>query len=234
VGIVITEFWQPLTGIGFTIKNVPDSDWVVMRVPSAQGGDIVPYAPLNVQGYYFVNKEYAHPEALVIALNHFVEGYNNPEAAFPTAWGTMSNEPRYEGVMLHSFLPIFMDNPTKNYNMSLHIKAALDAQDPSDLNVSEKDLYDKILAGGDDNWPWAMIYLESVPAASTYASIRYNDFLGAPTKEMATYGATLSTLEGKAFTEILAGVKPLDAFDEFVAEYLQQGGQQVLDSIAGS
>jgi putative aldouronate transport system substrate-binding protein len=33
------------------------------------------------------------------------------------------------------------------------------------------------------------------------------------------------------FTDIITGVKPLDAFDQFVSDWLSNGGQQTLDEL---
>lgn len=47
----------------------------------------------------------------------------------------------------------------------------------------------------------------------------------------ARYNANLETLRQTAYIQFITGARPLDEFDKFVAEYLRQGGQAILDSI---
>lgn len=46
---------------------------------------------------------------------------------------------------------------------------------------------------------------------------------------MTKYNAQLETLRKQAYIQIITGEKPLEYFDEFVAEYLKLGGQEILD-----
>ena len=50
----------------------------------------------------------------------------------------------------------------------------------------------------------------------------------------ARYNAHLETLRQTSYIQFITGARPLDEFDDFVAEYLAQGGQAILDSINAS
>ena len=54
-----------------------------------------------------------------------------------------------------------------------------------------------------------------------------NQFLGAPGPNMVDYTGHLTALEDAAYLEIISGSRPLDAFDQFVADWKKSGGDDV-------
>lgn len=234
VGIYFGEFWNPLWPLHDTIKNKTTANWVCYPVPGAAGTEFKPYTPLNVNGYYFVRKGYAHPEALIIALNHFVEGYFGGETPFINEWRDAVNSDKYKNASIHGWLPFFIDRPDKNLQYSKNLVKAVESNDPSILAMrEEKDLYEKVKSDDLSNWPWGKIYLNSIPALDMYKERVYNGYLGAPTKSMTQKSAILVAKENEAFLSIITGTKPIEEFDKFVSEWMKLGGQQILDELNG-
>ena len=52
-------------------------------------------------------------------------------------------------------------------------------------------------------------------------------YTGAPTEAMTQYNATLKTMTEQIITDIIRGVKPVDAFDAFVEDWNANGGDQI-------
>jgi putative aldouronate transport system substrate-binding protein len=232
VGIYFGEFWNPLWPLNDTIKNDSNADWLPIGVPGGDGKTFVPYVPLNVNGYVFVRKGYAHPEALIIAMNHWAEGFTNPNASFAKAWSELGKQEKYKGVMLHSFLPFAFDRIDKNVQYSDNLIDAIKKNDPSSLpSPDEKDLYEKIKKGGVENWAWATIYQQSMQVVKGYKDFKYNEFLKSPTETMLQKQAVLQKLELETYTGIIVGAKNLSAFDDFVKQYNELGGKQILDEL---
>lgn len=58
-----------------------------------------------------------------------------------------------------------------------------------------------------------------------------NEYLGPPTETMKSKGENLETMELETFAKIIYGDLPLDAYDTFVEDYFEKGGQQIEDEI---
>jgi putative aldouronate transport system substrate-binding protein len=54
-----------------------------------------------------------------------------------------------------------------------------------------------------------------------------NKFVGAPTPSMVEFNATLSKLTNETFTRIILGDLPVDAFDEYVKNWSNLGGNKM-------
>lgn len=234
IGIYFGEFWNPLWPLHYSVQNNPKADWEVFPVPPAKGvAELRPYAPLNVQGFHVIRKGYAHPEALIILMNHYAEQwYAATPTPFVSEWLARQGEDAYKNAMIHSWLPFQLDRPDKNLNFSDNLVQAVAAKSPALLKTQEeKKLYAQVTSGGVENWPWPMIYLKSIPALKEYPGYTYNAYLGSPTRTMVRRGGVLATKEREAFTKIIAGVAPLSAFDDFVAEWRNLGGTAITSEV---
>ncbi len=232
VGIQFGEFWSPLWPLADTIKNNEKADWVAFAVPGAEGKPFVPYAPLNTQGYYFVKKGYAHPEALIIALNHLAETlYDDPQSEYAKAWIPTVQSEKYKTLSIHAWLPFFVDRADKNSSYSANIVAAREKKDGSGLGAAEKQFYDDFEVGGIANWPMMKIYLNSMPEIAKYSTLKFNDYMGATTKTMTEKRAVLDQLELETYTGIITGGKSIDEFDKFVEQWKSLGGDQIIAEV---
>ncbi len=59
----------------------------------------------------------------------------------------------------------------------------------------------------------------------------YPEFFGPPTSTMASRGAQLDKLEQETFTAIITGSKTLADYDQFVADWKRNGGDQITDEV---
>ncbi|MNN62030.1 hypothetical protein D3C81_1773030 [compost metagenome] len=57
-----------------------------------------------------------------------------------------------------------------------------------------------------------------------------NEFYGSPTPAMSRLSGQLPNLQ-EAFTRIIMGVEPLDAFDRYVAEWMANGGALITEEV---
>ena len=57
--------------------------------------------------------------------------------------------------------------------------------------------------------------------------IRVNKFCTSDTPAMIEKKAYLDKLELECFTNIIMGTKPIEAFDQFVTEWLDNGGSEI-------
>jgi hypothetical protein len=60
---------------------------------------------------------------------------------------------------------------------------------------------------------------------------RVTQFTGLPTPTMAERGADLITMESEFMLSIITGEKPIEAFDEYVANWKSGGGDQIIAEV---
>jgi putative aldouronate transport system substrate-binding protein len=75
-------------------------------------------------------------------------------------------------------------------------------------------------------------YIHAAAIVNKQNDIRIvNEFSGPPTDTMSSRSEHLERLEDELFVDIIYGNKPLDAFDQFVEDWLSSGGEQVTQEV---
>lgn len=235
VGVFLGEFFSPLWPLQDAVKNAPGADYIGVPVPGANGAEFQPFVPINASGYYVVSKNFKNPEALMLLLNNLAEtAYNNLDNEWAKGWMELSKDPKYANASINNWLPAFLDRPDANLNRYNLFKAALDSSDDSKMPVDQKVTFDNVkkgLEGDAANWPWAKTFMEGVPSASSYKAVIRNEWVGSPTETAKLKGASLDKLESETIIKIITGAAPVDSFDAFVSQWLEMGGQQILDEM---
>lgn len=232
VGIYFGQFFSPLWPLDDTIKNVNGADWVCYSVPGSNGGDCVPYSPVNTNDYYAVRKGYENPEALIITMNHWAEQYNShPASNFAVKWNETIQSDKYRDLSIHNWSPVILDKPTKNMEYAEHISAAYKSGDDSSLTPYEKNILSVINNKKDGYWSWKEIYTDSVLRLKEYKSLKYSAYNGPLTDSQKNKGPLLEQDEVSTFISIIMGEEPIDEFDSFVERWYRLGGQSILDEV---
>ena len=63
-----------------------------------------------------------------------------------------------------------------------------------------------------------------------HSHITPNAFYGVPTPAMTKYSNKLKNLED-VFTKIIMGLEPLDAFDDYVKRWKEEGGDEITKEV---
>ncbi|BAB04783.1 extracellular solute-binding protein [Halalkalibacterium halodurans] len=86
--------------------------------------------------------------------------------------------------------------------------------------------YEAGLAGRDPD------YIEAAAIVNRQNDLRIiNEFNGPPTPTMVSRSEHLERMEDELFVDIIYGNKPLDAFDQFVEEWRQSGGEAITEEV---
>lgn len=109
-------------------------------------------------------------------------------------------------------------------------------KDYDSLLVHEKLMYDRVMYDR-ENPKKDVIAWSSMISASVFREITKNNtvlvsgvFYG-KTPTMARKWVNLKKLEDETFVQIIMGSKPLDAFDQFVADWKRLGGDEVTGEV---
>ncbi len=186
--------------------------------------------------YYLINSSCEHPEAVIKILNLFEKtciSFTDPQD-FQTYW--VNEQSRY--------CPITVRIPTELYAPIIHealAKGSPDGLAGQALQYYEiiKGFEDGSLAGDHTAYgTWGQMYLEG-EGGSMKIALDYKDkgwlvenVMGADEPEVWQQSSSiLSDMIQTTFVDIIVGNKPVDYFDEFVEQWLANGGQATLDAL---
>jgi putative aldouronate transport system substrate-binding protein len=134
--------------------------------------------------------------------------------------------------------------PNKNLNAHLAIKAVLAGGDASKLDGEQTFYLDYlrkyINKDRSDTMAYGYYWVFGPDSTTTFGvmdqyvknkQIILNAFYGAPTETMTARQSTLESLRDEAFTKIIMGSSPVDAFDTFVRDWKRQGGDDITKEV---
>lgn len=263
-GVFIDAYWAPLAtqvqGViglkeGGSNPGLSNADWIACPMPGYGGEAVSPINDAAPERYYVVNVNYPNPEAMIILMNYLIEGANLESSEeeqtgyyhpYTVAYRELSESEKYASRMIYNWLPIILDDPTKNETMATKITAALgDESKVADLVGGERYYYDLIIKEPQsqtdrlNSWVWKMIYGPDggVLACKEYESTVVNAYMDAPTESMVMFNNILNQqIENVAFTRIICeyDVSQIDqAFAKFKEDWLKNGGEKILGEING-
>ena len=231
VGMMFHMNW----GTWYPFNIIFEAEGVITRpypVPTQPGRDFKIGIESNETGdVFFLNANTKHPEAFIKILNLYDATVNesNDPADFQEFWADEQ----------YRLCPVFVGIPTELYAPELH--AALPTNDRESLPPGVRPYYDwvKGFEAGTDTNPnaygtWGQMFERGSMAIALYdyeGHVVQSVMANERPEIWMTNGPLLESLVETTFTDIITGAKPLDAFDQFVQEWLANGGQQTLDEL---
>jgi putative aldouronate transport system substrate-binding protein len=193
------------------------------------------YKPSIANGYgnYIVaSKKTKYPEALIRALNLFVDKQSNDASYIYDK----------DGISVWQLAPIMIHTPNNNLVNQRLTAIALQNNNKNSLPAQAQGTYDNIInyrGGSNDpnDFTLAMIFAPDSSTATMdklYSSPgRYiqDVFYGAPTPAMVRYQSTLDDMRDEVFTRIIIGADPLSNFDTFVRNWKSNGGDTMTKEV---
>ena len=225
-GVVVSHFCAP-----FDLLNaVADGqEWSYYAVPSADSEPVLGQFNLAFSGALCVSAKCAHPEAMIEMLNLFTkyvaedpQTYNDNAVrnfAYPTITASISGN-----TDIHKEYLEFLETGVTPAATTQGYESTVEAAEKYRLN---QDI--------DGYTMWAVFGPEGtqVQVAKAIETNAYmiDVYTGAPTEGMSQYGSTLKSMTEQIVTDIIRGVKPVDAFDEFVASWKANGGDIIAEEV---
>lgn len=188
----------------------------------------------ELQGVYVVRKGFSNPEALVKMYNMFLD----------RVFGGTADLKKYKNDGEHDIMylapVVTFIGEDRNAVMNRVVTAAIDQKDETGLiELDQKNTAEsvkKYLAGDKDVANWTAAKLFYGPA-SVYGIVNSNylannllkpdAFYGADTPEMVRRMSILNSSEEEMVLQIIIGDKPIEYFDEFVANWNKLGGETI-------
>lgn len=243
VGIYFGEWWNGYWPLPDAITNDPEANWQAYAVPLDEDGMWNPHQGTPATSFVVVRKGYEHPEAAMKIVNLFVRD----ESKFDLTKGSLSNavlripQAMYdEGkVTYDALLAVLKDEAQpEDFQDSKYAAYKLLADDVTKVKLVKKEPVDNMDI---QNWDpqadfsaWSRMYSILVGDGAIYNPIGGADKVNvvfsetyASTPTMIDKWANLKKMEDEVFLKIVLGTEPIDAFDQFVADWKAQGGDEI-------
>ncbi len=242
------------TGIAFGVWHIPD--WLLNSVrathPQArlkafvledEAGMVNVFHNNAANGYIVVRKDYPHPELAVQIANLFYDELVNtpdlegtyPEVAAYQANG-VDNSTRPFNIEVNPYTSLLDDYEDIRRGVAGEIRPeeARTAESRNVIKSIESYLADPENAqiGDWSKYHSRMEGIELIRRLTEDGAFAWVDpvFWGT-TKTMEAKWANLQKLEEETFIKLITGDLPMDAFEQFVTQWNEQGGAQILEEI---
>ncbi|WP_420644989.1 hypothetical protein [Candidatus Leptofilum sp.] len=238
-GLWLGVFWKPVDP-GMQTTYQEGVEWITAPIPPCESEDEYrPFVAFPANAYYGVRADYEHPEALIVAVNNYLD----PDAlstpgSFQKEMLELGNQPDFQGIPLNNWAALQWQDPL--FFDSSPIARALEDPDfdpenpPYQIHMQAY----SIISGLNNPEPWQQIqfsdiFLGSVGVHESYPTENYvfSAYFGAPTETMQAQGSILGKLETETIINIITGNADVSEYDNFIQEYLELGGEQIIEEV---
>lgn len=214
-----------------------EAEWVPYICPVGSDGKVTMFSGNPNSSYIVVRKEFEHPE-LVMKIASVQFDYSRYQEKDEEAYKELTDygELNASGAILATNIDYYDGFPRS----SKLVVDALESGDISQLNRNDLTTYlnsKKYLDGleaGEESTSSGWASYNCMLCASLVAETEVNRvmpvFFGS-TQSMALKWPTLEKMEQEMLLKIITGEKPVDYFDEFVAEWNKTGGEQITGEV---
>ncbi len=232
-GAAFGPWWLP-RGDSYNINQ--DVEWVPYVCPLDSNGELTYYSQNPCSKYIVVRKGFEYPEiaaksvSLIFDYNRYQDSKDNELTTYQTETG------------VHAMANPLSINIDYNDAVSIshnNLQDALDGTiDPKSLMSFEYGLYETISGyltdtenATGDQWKTYTARMIGAAAAEDERLKAVDPVYFGTTDSMPLKWANLQKLEEETLLKIIVGEKSLDYFDEFVAQWKSQGGDQITEEV---
>lgn len=233
-GVFFGPWWAPNNPLMEACEKNPNADWRPYLISTDSDGN-TSFASQNPNGkYVVVRKGYKHPEIVMKITSALFDYMPYGDDS------TKELEDYYIGNVDPTARPLAINVDFKNALSTCYkyLNSVLSlGEDKSELNLLEASYYTACYdylkqtedggKAGTKNWA---AYTSRIVASHKISDKRIKEVPSAyfsDTDTMKTSWWKLTELEQKTFISIVTGDEPLSAFDDFVKEWMNEGGSKI-------
>ncbi|MNI03685.1 Lipoprotein LipO precursor [compost metagenome] len=206
VGLFSAAWYDTRGPIAANKRKDPKAEWIALSYPTGPDGSKGVYDKNIIRGYNVIPVGATNPEGVIRLLNFIAgdEGYKNLKFGFENEIWTMQ-----DGKMVTDFAE--------------HDKHLYRGIYQSLVDVEDHELFKQRLDSlGDFHLYDNLMMIEQ--------NLIKNKFFGSPTPAMSRIKTIMDDLNDK-FIRIVMGIEPLDSFDLFVKQWMDEGGKDITTEV---
>jgi len=242
VGIVFDYQWFPF-GINDLKSLNPDAEIKAYPIVSADSAPAKPQSSASITEFFVVNKDFEYPEAIIKMANLWIATVEGAEA-YNTAPDGNANTVYYgapaDAPGAYEFVDLWFGMIPEQNIYRYYINEAVAKRDPSMVRPVDLPIYNNIVAyleGDLKQWAWERSF--GIPNSGSETCRQYkldglgmiNMFMGLPTDTMTTCLPMLKQIQAETFMKIVMGEEDIDAFDTFVDQWKDLGGDVITEEV---
>lgn len=239
-GIFFGSWWAGWSPLSDSVKNDPKAVWRAYTVKASEEGPYYAKQERPIGNILVVKKGFAYPEAAVKIINWQIKMQYEDKSIDPYK----DLDPQVHDNALPIDIQLWRaDEVLKLHELVMKIAAGETIDEatydgPKYLIEDATKVAEQWMKGEDwlkqnaDKFGEPFSRVKGVEPLVAEKNIErvYSEFYS-KTKTMERKWVNLTKLEETAFMQIVLGNKPLDYFDEFVAEWNKQGGSQITEEV---
>ncbi|UOQ87449.1 extracellular solute-binding protein [Gracilibacillus salinarum] len=240
-GMFFGPFWMPYGPLTDAVTNNPDANWQSYALPLDANGEYTPHLSTTTTQFVVVRKDYEHPEAAMKILNNLLanESEFDPSIGGPGFYPLRlvyapADEMEVTTVALREVLAGTKE-PEDFYDMPAYKLLKSDVDHIHEIKLEPYDNMDIEYWDPQANLgQWTRAYsalVGTAPLVDTEIN-GVKSVIYSQTKTMEDRWVNLKKIEDETFLKIIMGTESLDAFDQFVEDWNNQGGEQITEEVA--
>ncbi|URN93021.1 MAG: extracellular solute-binding protein [Candidatus Pristimantibacillus lignocellulolyticus] len=235
MGIMFAPWWAPIWPLNGSVSKDTKAEWNVFAVPLSEQGEFITKTSPITDRYLVVRKNYSNPEVAVKLLN-LTTKLERHEGIDDESSESIRATAQQMGIQLRNYFPfdLLLDDPdgvTKRYDTLMQtLNGDLD---PATLNSELAKLYDYVVKETEqpkkdmEAWSNTQAYLLG-GEISKEPMIMVESYNIEHIEAYEEYWDKLIAIEMDYFLKMITGELPIDAFDQFVEEWLDSGGVELM------
>ncbi len=223
-GVLVMHFCAPFD-LGNGVAN--GQEWGYYNMMDLEGGYAYCQASIGFTNCVAVSADCENPEAAIVMMNLFADAATNEQETYNSnginnyAFPCMITDPTLTNNFIHQEYIAYINDGTP------YSAASASSIESAELwrKEGQQEGYIMYAVYGDESTETCV---DNVKAADRYM---ISEYTGATTELMNEYNSILKDMLNQTFTAIIKGDEPIEAFDAFVEEWLEQGGQEITDEV---
>ncbi len=239
-GMFFGPWWMGYGGIKDAVANDPEASWVAYASPLTSEGTWEPRLGASTIEYTIVNKDFDHPEAVMLLTNYLVRDEKDMDTTSlgPSYYPARTvlaalDECTYSVEVLREYLKT---GKAPEFDGALY--KLLD-DDIANVKATKLEPYDDMRiqywSPKNDNFSRMLSLLNGagcvVDAEQNLEVNKVYSLIYSQTETMEKRWTNLKKLEDEVFLKIILGTASIDEFDAFVQKWKEQGGDQITGEV---
>ena len=239
-GMFFGPWWMGYGGIKDAVANDPEASWVAYASPLTSEGTWEPRLGASTIEYTIVNKDFDHPEAVMLLTNYLVRDEKDMDTTSlgPSYYPARTvlaalDECTYSVEVLREYLKT---GKAPEFDGALY--KLLD-DDIANVKATKLEPYEDMRiqywSPKNDNFSRMISLLNGagcvVDAEQNLEVNKVYSLIYSQTETMEKRWTNLKKLEDEVFLKIILGTASIDEFDAFVQKWKEQGGDQITGEV---